>query len=119
MTPPYDALTLMALIVIVCALPTAVWRVGGVLLGGRLADDSPVFRWVKLVATSLVAALVAQLMLFPAGSLAQTPMLLRAGAIAAGGVAYLLSRRTVSVGILAGEAVLVGGTYVFGFNGAI
>ncbi len=55
-------------------LPTEVWRTLGVLAGRGLDENSEVFRWVRFVATALVTAVVAKLLLNPQGALMQIPL---------------------------------------------
>lgn len=89
-------------------LPTDVWRYLGVLTAGRLDEHSPLASLARTIATSLVAAVIAQLVLYPAGSLATIPTAVRVGAVAAGFVAYFLCGRRVLAAIVAAEAVLLG-----------
>jgi hypothetical protein len=100
---PYVAIVLGA------SLPTQVFRWLGVLFAGRLDDSGEVFTFVKAVATALVAAVISDLILNPAGALATTPVALRAGAAAAGFCAYFFGGRRLALGVLAAEAVLIGG----------
>ena len=100
---PYLAILLAA------ALPTHLWRWLGVALAGRLDDAGEVFTFVKAVATALVAAVIADLILNPSGPLATTPQTLRIAAAAAGFVVYLAGGRRLALGIAAAEAVLIGG----------
>jgi hypothetical protein len=93
-------------------LATDVWRWLGVLLGNRLLDDSVLLIWVRAVATALVAAVIARLILFPAGALEATPVALRIGAAAVGFLAFLAFRQRVIVGILVSEAVLFAGLLI-------
>jgi hypothetical protein len=65
--------------------------------------------WIKAVATALVAGVVGQLIVFPSGELAATPLLLRIGAAALGWLAYWFARKSVLVGVLTAEAVLLAG----------
>lgn len=51
-------------------LATDIWRWIGVVGGSRLKDDSPALALVRAVATALVAAVVAKLILYPSGVLA-------------------------------------------------
>ncbi|MBO6726173.1 MAG: AzlD domain-containing protein [Rhizobiaceae bacterium] len=90
-------------------LATDSWRFLGVFLGGRISEDSEALVFVRCVATALVAAVVAGLILTPNGALADTPILLRAGAAIAGFVAYLAAGKRMIVGIVVAEALLVGG----------
>ncbi|QDZ02483.1 AzlD domain-containing protein [Nitratireductor mangrovi] len=90
-------------------LATDVWRFLGVFLGGRISEDADILVLVRAVATALVAAVIANLVVFPNGALAETPLWLRVGAAAIGFAAYLAGGKRVIVGILAGEAVLLAG----------
>lgn len=85
------------------------WRFLGVLLGGRLREDSDLLVMVRAVATALVAAVIANLICFPTGIAADTTLPLRVGAAAAGFAAYFFLGRGILLGILVAEAVFVGG----------
>lgn len=91
---------------------TIIWRFAGVSFAGRVSEDSEIFRWVRAVATALVAALVARLILFPSGALADTPFLLRIAACLSGFCVALMGRRWTFAGIVVAECVLVGGWYL-------
>jgi hypothetical protein len=90
-------------------LATDAWRFLGVYLGGRLSEESDALVLVRCIATALVAAVIGNLIVFPSGELADTPLWLRLAAAAAGFAAYLLLGKRVLVGILVSEAVLLGG----------
>jgi len=90
-------------------LATDLWRFVGVFLGGRIADDSDILVLVRCVATALVAGVIANLIVFPGGALAATPLVLRIAAAAVGFAAYLTLGRHIIVGIVVGEAVLIAG----------
>lgn len=90
-------------------LATDFWRFLGVFIGDRIAEDSSVMVLVRTVATALVAAVIANLIVFPGGALAATPLLLRLGAAAAGFGAYLAISRSIVLGIAVAEAVLISG----------
>lgn len=98
---PYLAILLLAI------LPTHIWRWLGVLFAGRLNEDSEIFVWVKAVATALVAALIAKLILVPAGALQTVPLAARVGAAVVGIGAFLIGGKRLALGILAAEIVLV------------
>jgi hypothetical protein len=96
-------------ILIAGTLATEVWRWLGVVAGGALRDDSQALIMVRACATALVAAVVGQLILFPAGELAVTPAWLRVAAAALGWLAFLCARKSVLVGVLTAEAILFAG----------
>lgn len=98
-------------------LATDSWRFLGVFLGDRISDDSDVLVLVRAVATALVAAVIAHLIVFPSGPLAETALALRIGAASAAFMAYLAARKSVLVGIVAGEAVLLAGIWLTGMPG--
>lgn len=101
-------------IVVIGFLPTEIWRVIGVFAGRNLSETSEVMVWVRLVATALVAGVVAKLLLYPSGALAILPLAGRIGALAAGVAAFFLLRRSVLGGLIVGEAVLIGAALLLG-----
>ena len=96
-------------------LATDLWRWLGVLAGNRLREDSEVLNWVRAVATALVAAVIAKLILYPTGVLEHSPLWLRLGSIAAGAVAFFVGRQKPAIGIVTAIAVLAVGLYALGF----
>ncbi len=89
-------------------LPTDVWRWLGVLFAGRIDEHSPAIAFARAVATALVAAVIARLVLYPGGSLGTIPVAARVAALGIGFVAYLGFGQRILVGIVAAETVLVG-----------
>ncbi|PDT39986.1 branched-chain amino acid transport [Sinorhizobium sp. FG01] len=96
-------------------LATDLWRWLGVLAGKRLRDDSEALNWVRAVATALVAAVIAKLILYPTGVLAQSPLWLRVGAVLVGTVAFFVARQKPAVGIATAILTLAGGLWWLGF----
>ncbi len=95
-------------------LATEVWRWLGVAIGGSLREDSTALIWIRAVATALVAAVVGQLIVFPSGELAATPLPLRIGSAALGWLAFWFAGKSVLVGVLTAEAILLGGLLLGG-----
>ncbi|MEP7455594.1 AzlD domain-containing protein [Phyllobacterium sp. SB3] len=91
------------------AFPTYIWRFIGVFIGGRVSEDSEALVIVRAVATSLVAGVIAQLILYPSGALVESSIYLRVGAALAGFLAYLYLGRRVIIGVVVGEAILIAG----------
>jgi hypothetical protein len=89
-------------------LPTEVWRLAGVLAGRNLDETSEVMIWVRLVATALVAGVVAKLILFPTGALAVAPLWARLAALGVGVAGFAILKRNVLAGLAIGEAALIG-----------
>jgi hypothetical protein len=95
-------------------LPNEIWRLLGVVLGRGLDEESELVIWVRAVATAILAAVIARLILLPPGALADLPLMVRLCAIASGFLAFLAARRSVFAGLAAGEAVLMLGGFLFG-----
>ena len=85
------------------------WRWLGIALGRDLDIDSPLFAWVRAVATALVAALIMRLTLFPAGALGKLPTGVRVGAFAVGLAVFFWRGQKLAPGVLAGAIALVAG----------
>ncbi len=88
-------------------LANDMWRFLGVAFSGRLTEASPIFTYVKAVATALVAGVIAQLILYPTGDLAATSPWLRLASPAIGFAAFRLARQHIFVGVAAAEAAFV------------
>ena len=102
------------LLVLAGFLPNEVWRVLGLVVGRRIDEESELFLWARAVATAVLAGVIAKLILFPPGALANVAPAIRLGAIACGLAAFFLLRRSVFAGVLIGEIVLVGGATLVG-----
>lgn len=101
-------------LILIGFLPSEIWRWLGIMLGGGLSEESEIILWVRGVATALIAAVVARIVLIPPGALAGVPLSVRLAALGAGFLAFLLIRRSAFAGVLAGEAVLVAGALAVG-----
>lgn len=98
-------------------LATQIWRWLGVLLSGRVSPTGAFFAWARLVATAIIAALAAQLIVQPQGALQIVPLWLRLVSVGAGiGVLAALWAKpsALSVGLLMSLAVMALGYAVFG-----
>ena len=94
-------------------LPNEVWRWLGVVFARGLAEDSEIVVWVRAVATAILAGVIAKLTIFAPGVLATVPTPVRLAAVAAGFLAFVLIRRSVFAGVIAGELALIIGALVF------
>ena len=105
-----------ALLVLLLAgfLPNEVWRMLGVWFGGGIDEGSELLIWVRAVATAILAGVIAQILVQPPGALAAVPATLRYGALAAGTIAFLLTRRSIFAGVACGEIVMLAGKWWLG-----
>ena len=95
-------------------LPNEIWRLAGFVLVRGLDEKSQIIIWVRAVATAMLAGVLAQLILSTSGALALIPVAVRVGAACIGFAAFLIARRSVFAGIVAGELSVMGGAYWFG-----
>ncbi|WP_113327157.1 AzlD domain-containing protein [Agrobacterium cavarae] len=95
-------------------IATDIWRWLGVVAGNKLKEESEALHWVRAVATALVMAVTAKLIVFPTGALSHSPMELRIGAAVIGFIAFLASGQRVIVGVVVPIAVLASGLLILG-----
>jgi branched-subunit amino acid transport protein len=105
-----------ALVMLILAgiIPNQIWRMLGLWLGSGLDEGSDFLVWVKAVATAILAGVIAQLLVQPPGALASVPGFLRYGALAAGFVAFMLTRRSIFAGVVVGEITMIAGKWWLG-----
>ncbi|WP_316166912.1 MULTISPECIES: AzlD domain-containing protein [unclassified Bradyrhizobium] len=99
----------MIVLVVVAVLPNEIWRWAAIIIAEHLRDDSPFFGWVRYIAMSLVAGVVAQLLWIPGGTLADASPGLRVAALLLGVCAWQALGRRIALGWLVGVLALVTG----------
>jgi len=102
-------LTAWLALVLVGFLPNEVWRMLGIVVARGLDEDSELLVWVRAVATAILAGVIAQILVQPPGALAGVPDWLRYGAVAGGFAVFMLTRRSIFAGVVAGEVMLLAG----------
>ncbi len=102
------------ILVMVGFLPNEVWRALGFVAARGLNEDSEIVVWSRAVATAILAAVIAKLILFSSGALATIPLPVRVSAAVLGFLAFLAIRRSVFAGVIVGEAALLLGGMLFG-----
>lgn len=90
------------------------WRWLGVFLGAQVRETDDIFTWVRYVSTALVSALAMRIILFPAGALASVDLPYRITALAISTAMFLLFRRNLPIGIVAGSVSLIAMAMIFG-----
>lgn len=101
-------------IVVAGFLPNEVFRVAAVLLSRGVDDTSELFAWIRIMATTLLAAVVSKLIYAPPAALQAVPVTARVAAVAIGVASFFALRRSLFFGILAGEVFLILAAWAFG-----
>ena len=94
-------------LVVFAFLPSEIWRLLSLVVVRRLDPRSEWLRWVRAVATGLLAGVIAKLLFTPSETLGALPLWARLGALAFGMIVFAATRRSVVAAILAGEAMIV------------
>ena len=76
------------LLVLVGFLPNEIWRMLGLVVARGIDEDSELFMWARAVATAVLAGVIAKIILFPPGTLASVPLVIRLAAIVCGFAEY-------------------------------
>jgi len=98
-------------LILVGFLPTEVWRMLGLAVARGVDEESELVVWIRAIAVAVLAGVIAKLTLFPPGALADVAVTVRVGAVAIGLAAFLLARRSVFAGVVAGELALFAGIF--------
>jgi hypothetical protein len=101
-------------LILVGFLPTEIWRMLGLVVARGVDEASELLVWVRAVAVAVLAGVIAKLIMFPPGALAQVPLAVRLTAIAVGFGGFLLVRRSVFAGVAIGEVVLIAAANLLG-----
>src|SRR5262249_54842767 len=102
------------LLVLVGFLPTEIWRMLGLVAARGIADESELFMWVRAVAIAVLAGVIATVILLPPGTLSSVRLFICVAAIVCGFAAFVIVRRSVLAGVVAGEVVLTLGALAYG-----
>lgn len=86
---------------------TYLWRALGVAFSARIEPDGALFRWVSCVSYAMLAALISRMTVMPLGSLAETPVTFRLGAMAIAIAVFFLARRGMLTGVVAGVGTFI------------
>ena len=85
----------IVLIIIITSAATYISRVLGVLTSERLSIKSKIFSWFDYVAYSILAALISRMIIFPAGALLESTLLIRFIVIAVCVVVFIYTKKNL------------------------
>ena len=83
------------LVILVTSFATYLSRFLGVVSSEKIKETSKIFKWFNCIAYSVLAALIARMVVFPAGELAESGILIRLFVVAISVVMFLLTKRNL------------------------
>tara|TARA_B100000614_G_C14171153_1_gene337015 strand:+ start:102 stop:431 length:330 start_codon:yes stop_codon:yes gene_type:complete len=95
------------LAIIATSLATFISRLMGAITSKKVSVKSRVFQWFNCVAYSTLAALLGRMIIFPAGVLAESEILLRLGVLVICIAIFLLLRKNLVIPTLISAFLLV------------
>ena len=83
------------LVILVTSLATYLSRFLGVVSSEKIDEASKIFRWFNCIAYSILAALIARIIIFPAGVLQEADLLFRLIVVTICLIVYILSKKNL------------------------
>jgi Branched-chain amino acid transport protein (AzlD) len=99
---------LFVLATVLAFLASDFWRWSSVLLSLNFREDDEIVVFARMVATAVLAGVVARILLFPPAELAAIPVWVRITAMAVGMSVFALRGKSVFAAIVSGQATLIG-----------
>jgi len=85
----------LILIIAITSVATFVSRFLGVLTAENINAKSKIFHWFNYVAYSVLAALIARMIIFPAGTLSEATLLIRFIVVGISVTVFILSKKNL------------------------
>jgi len=82
-------------VILVTSFATYLSRFLGVISSEKIKETSKIFKWFNCIAYSVLAALIARMVVFPAGELAESGILIRLFVVIASVVMFLFTKRNL------------------------
>ena len=82
-------------VILVTSFATYLSRFLGVVSSEKIKETSKIFKWFNCIAYSVLAALIARMVVFPAGELADSGILFRLFVVVAPVVMFLFTKRNL------------------------
>ena len=83
------------LVILVTSFATYLSRFLGVVSSEKIKETSKIFRWFNCIAYSILAALIARIVIFPAGVLVEADLWLRLIVIIISIIIFIISKRNL------------------------
>ena len=82
-------------VILVTSFATYLSRFLGVVSSEKIKETSKIFKWFNCIAYSVLAALIARMVIFPAGELAESDILIRLFVVAVCVVMFLFTKKNL------------------------
>ena len=82
-------------VILVTSFATYLSRFLGVVSSEKIKETSKIFKWFNCIAYSVLAALIARMVVFPAGELAESGILIRLFVVVASVAMFLFTKRNL------------------------
>ena len=83
------------LVILVTSFATYLSRFLGVVSSEKIKETSKIFKWFNCIAYSVLAALISRMIVFPAGELAESGILIRLFVVVASVAMFLFTKRNL------------------------
>ena len=83
------------LVILVTSFATYLSRFLGVLSSEKIKENSKIFKWFNCIAYATLAALIARMVIFPAGVLSESIILFRLAVLIAAILLYLITKKNL------------------------
>ena len=94
------------LVILVTSFATYLWRFLGVVSSEKIDETSKLFKWFNCIAYSVLAALIARMVVFPAGGLAESDIVIRLFVVVVSVVMFLFTKRNLVYPTVASAIIL-------------
>ena len=85
----------IVLVILVTSFATYLSRFLGVVSSEKIKETSKIFKWFNCIAYSVLAALIARMVIFPAGELAESGILIRLFVITVSVAMFLFTKKNL------------------------
>ena len=82
-------------VILVTSFATYLSRFLGVVSSEKIKETSKIFKWFNCIAYSVLAALIARMVIFPAGELAESGILIRLFVVVVSVVMFLCTKKNL------------------------
>ena len=83
------------LVILITSLATYLSRFLGVVSSEKIKETSKIFKWFNCIAYSVLSALIARMVIFPAGELAESGIVIRLFVVAVSVVMFLFTKKNL------------------------